>query len=337
MALSQRRWKRGLAAWLLAGFAASSAPALIVAAPVSRGRQAGLPEASTPDLVPFAAAPFPVRADSIVPEKDETFFGGADAGRRFHMSPRGGKYYEDATYADSRSLVVVPPRFDPRRPGALVVFFHGNLATVSRDVVRRQKVVAQVEASGLNTLLVAPQLAVDALDSSPGRFYEPGFLDAYLAEAARHLAERSHGRFDAAFVGTLPVILVAYSGGYLATAFCLHNPSASRERIRGVLLLDALFGEEPKFSQWIQATHERAVFVSAFSPASAGSNAALAADLTAAEVKVLHALPSALLPGDVVLLPAPGAVHNDFVTAAWTANPLQALLSRVRSLGPVGR
>ena len=324
MALKHRSWKRGTAAWLLAGLVACLAHGQTLASPVNP------PTHSGPDLVPFVAAPYPGGAESMVPGTDERFFGGEDADGRFHDSPRGGKYYENSTYADSRSLVVVPPRFAPRPPAALVVFFHGNLATLSRDVVRRQKVVAQVEASSLNALLVAPQLAVDALDSSPGRFYEPGFLDAYLDEAARHLAERSGGRFDAAYAARLPVILVAYSGGYLATAFCLYHPSASRARIRGVLLLDALFGEEAKIAGWIAEAHESAFFVSAYSPASAALNATLASDLARAGVKVAHELPPTLVPGEVVLKFAPAAVHNDFVTAAWTHDPLQALLSRIR-------
>ena len=319
-----RNWRRGALAWLLASCAAASAHAPTFAGPLTASANEDV------DLVPFAAAPYPVGADSMVPEKNERFFAGDDGERRFHLSPRGGRYFEDATYADRRSLVVVPPRFDPDRPAALVVFFHGNLATLTRDVVRRQKVVAQVEASRLNALLVAPQLAVDALDSSPGRFYEPGFLDLYLDEAATHLAERSGGRFGAAYVARLPVILVAYSGGYLATAFCLDDAKASRARIRGVLLLDALFGEEPRFAKWIAAARESAFFVSAFSPAAAGLNATLASDLAKDGVRVAHELPTMLVAGDVVLKSVPGAVHNDFVTAAWTRDPLLALLSRVR-------
>ena len=279
--------------------------------------------------MPFEQAPYPVPADSLVPGTDERFFSAEDEGGRFHLAPRGGKLYERGTYDDPRSLVVVPPSFDPARPAALVVFFHGNLARLERDVVDRQKVVAQIEASTLNALAVAPQLAVDALDSSPGRFYEPGFLDAYLGEAARHLAERSHGRFDAAFVRGLPVILVAYSGGYLAAAFCLAQPSAARDRIRGVILLDALFGEEQKFARWIATTHARNFFVSAYSPAAAGLDATLGADLAKNGIKVSTALPAVLMPGDIVLLSSPDAVHNDFVTAAWTRDPLRALLSRV--------
>ncbi len=325
MAATDRDERRDFLVGCLAAVAvADFPPTIAAAASVKKPRHPG------DALVAFRNAPFPVPADSLVPEKNQPFFDGADEGGRFHLAPRGGKLYEHPTYDDPRSLVLVPRRFGREKPAALVVFFHGNLATLSRDVMRRQKVVAQVEASGLNALLVAPQLAVDALDSSPGRFYEPGFLDAYLEEAAQHLAERSGGRFEAGYVQTLPVILVAYSGGYLATAFCLHNASVSRSRICGVVLFDALFGEEPKIAEWIEAAHASAFFVSAFSPASAGPNAALADDLATAKVHVVRALPRELVPGETVLLSVSGAVHDDFVTQAWTADPLRDLLARVR-------
>ena len=53
-----------------------------------------------------------------------------------------------------------------------------------RDVVGRQAVVDQLEASGLNAVLVAPQFAVDALDSSAGHFWLPGAFAAFMDEAA---------------------------------------------------------------------------------------------------------------------------------------------------------
>ena len=49
----------------------------------------------------------------------------------------------------------------------------------------------------------------------------------------------------------MPVILVAYSGGYLPAAFALAQGGAG-ERVRGVVLLDALYGEEDKFADWIE-------------------------------------------------------------------------------------
>ena len=67
----------------------------------------------------------------------------------------------------------------------IVVFFHGNGATLTRDVRNRQQVPRQIVESGLNAVLVAPQFAVDAADSSAGRFWEPGVFAQFM--------ERSRG------------------------------------------------------------------------------------------------------------------------------------------------
>ena len=75
---------------------------------------------------------------------------------------RGGTYWEDQTYSDQRVLLHIPKGFDPRRPALMVVFFHGNEATLERDVRNRQAVPRQITESGLNAVLVAPQFAVNA-------------------------------------------------------------------------------------------------------------------------------------------------------------------------------
>ena len=287
----------------------------------------GRPPHAASQLVDLGVSAYPLQGDPLVPGTSELFFQ-TDAGGRFHLAPRGGKLYEQQTYNDPRSLLVLPPHLGASKPQALVVFFHGNLATLERDVVGRQRVVAQFERSGLDAALVAPQLAVDALDSSPGNFYEHGFFDTYLAAAARALAAKSGGRFTAADIDALPLIFVAYSGGYLATAYSLPAQSGTNRRIAGVVLLDALFGEEEKFADWL-ATQKGAFFVSAYSASSASLNSRLADELARAGKTPLHQLPPTLRGGDVVLVPALTAVHNDFVTAAWTRDPLTAILKRV--------
>ena len=67
-----------------------------------------------------------------------------------------------------------------------------QLRDLERDVHRRQQVPRQVAESGLNAVLVAPQLAVDAADSSAGRFYDAGAFRRFVEEAAVRLA-RLHG------------------------------------------------------------------------------------------------------------------------------------------------
>src|SRR6202008_2254696 len=120
------------------------------------------------------------------------------------------------------------------------VYLHGNLARLERDVRGRQQGPRQVSESGLNAVLVAPQFAVDALDSSAGRFYEPGVLRRFVEEAAARLAKLHGGKRAKAAVEGLPVILVAYSGGYAPAAWSIHHGGIG-DRLRGIILFDALY------------------------------------------------------------------------------------------------
>src|SRR5258705_10572872 len=124
--------------------------------------QAPMPAAKT-QLVPFDTSPFPYSGP--VPDKNTTFLDVHNGERRGHTSLRGGVYWEDLTYSDKRVLLFIPRGFDIRRRALIVVYFHGNLATLTRDVRDRQQIPRQLEQSGLNAVLVAPQFAVNALDS----------------------------------------------------------------------------------------------------------------------------------------------------------------------------
>ncbi len=109
--------------------------------------------------------------------------------RRGHKTPFGRLYWEDETYSDQRVLLHIPKGFDLKKPSVMIVYFHGHGATLRRDVLRRQRVPAQITASGVNAVLVAPQLAVDAADSSAGKFWEPGAFGRFVGEAAQKLAK----------------------------------------------------------------------------------------------------------------------------------------------------
>src|SRR5207248_7605838 len=112
-------------------------------------------------------------------------------------------------------------------------YFHGNKATLQRDVVNRQQVPRQVADSGLNAVLVVPQFAVDALDSSAGRFWEPGIFSRFLSEAGERLARLCGDACAGRNFGDLPVMLIAYSGGYFPAAWVLEVGGAGN-RLHGV-------------------------------------------------------------------------------------------------------
>ncbi len=280
-------------------------------------------------LVPFETAPFPY--DGVSLDTGRPFFDVTSNGVRGHRSIRGGVYWEQETYRDNRSLLFAPVGFDPNEPAAIVVFFHGNEATLERDVANRQDVPGQLARSGLNAVLVAPQFAVDALDSSAGHFWEQGAFAAYVGEAGDHLADllgdrRLANRFD-----RLPVILVAYSGGYYPAAFA--TAVGGSRRICGIILLDALFGEEDYFAGWI-AQRGAGFFYSAYTIQSQYWNENLQRMLTGAGVGYSVSTETPLGDGQVIFRPVPRTVdHYAFVTEAWTHDPLQELLSQIASSG----
>jgi hypothetical protein len=301
-------------------------------APAPKRELAPLPASKTA-LVRFEVSPFPYRGE--VPEKNQPFLDMVDGERRGHHTARGGTYWEDQTYSDQRVLLHIPRGFDPRRPALMVVYFHGNEATLTRDVRERQQVPRQVTQSGLNAVLVAPQFAVNALDSSPGRFWEPGVFAQFIAEAGERLTalygdERARGAFHAA-----PVVIAAYSGGYSPAAFVLHAGRVDG-RLRGVVLFDALYGQFDKFADWL-AKRPPAFFVSTFGKAAREENTTLQHMLKERGVRFQNALPANLSRGSVTFVDVTDDVnHVDFMTEAWVDDPLKVVLRRVPGFARAG-
>jgi hypothetical protein len=278
----------------------------------------------------FNHSAFPYRG--MVPPDDENskprpFLDVNDNGRLAHNSPRGGVLYEDKTYSDRRVLIAASKDFDPSSPAALIVLFHGNQGILARDVVARQQAPRQVAQSNLNAVLLAPQLAVDANDSSAGNFWRPGGFAEFLDEADARLAEL-YPQVSRATFHNMPVVIVAYSGGYLPAAYSLEHGGAD-DRVRGVVLMDALFGEGDKFARWIERDSSRAFFVSAFSSSTREQNFALASTLRHDGVNTVNGVPDSLHSGVVAFVDATSASHDDFLTAAWTRDPLNDVLSRM--------
>ena len=288
-------------------------------------RRGPLQEART-TIAALAAAPFPY--DGINPATQAPFLDVVDGERRGHRTGSGRVLWADETFADNGVLLHLPQGFDARRPAVMVVYFHGHGASIGDDVARRQQLPAQVSASRANAVLVAPQLAVNAADSSPGKLWQPGGFARLLDEAARHLA-KLHG--DPRTVRTfteMPVVIVAYSGGYVAAAWSLHHGGADG-RIAGVVLLDAVYGELDKFTDWL-TLDRKSFLVSAYTSSTRRGNDHLMSKLTEQHLDHVATLAPRLQPGTLAFLQAAsGTTHRDFVTHAWTESPVADLLARL--------
>ena len=269
-------------------------------------------------LVPMANAPFPVDAGASA---DSAAKG---AGINFRRSIR----WEKGAYGDPRVLLHIPKGFDPNKPSVMVVFFHGHGATLSRDVLERQQVPQQISEAGANAVLVAPQLAYDARSSNPGKLWEPGAFARLVREAGEQLTRLYGDQRAARTFANMPIIIVAYSGGYLSAASSLER-GGLKNRVRGVVLLDALYGELDGFASWI--SHNRSgFFVSAYTRSTQRRNAELEQKLSERDVTFATALKPARLEGSITFLSGDqGVRHRDFVNHAWADKPIKDILGRL--------
>ncbi len=281
-------------------------------------------------LVDFQTAPFPYHG--VVPGTDHPFLDAGESGRRGHTNFRGRVLWESQTFADDHVLLSIPAGFDPKRPAVMVVFFHGHGATLARDVRDRQRLPAQIAAAHANAVLVAPQFAFDAADSSAGKFWEPDGFKRFLDEAAQKLA-RLYGdsRSQAAFA-RMPIVIVSYSGGFGPTLAVLARGGVDA-RIHGLVLLDSLYAGIDEFADWI-ADHRSTFFVSAYTPYTARHNDDLKRLLDTHSISYGSELRHGHLQGMVTFIPTGAISHRDFVTHAWADNPVEDILARMNDVNP---
>jgi hypothetical protein len=277
-------------------------------------------------LVSMKSSAFPYFGNN--PASEQPFLNIAEGDRRGHRSLSGRVYWQDQTYNDNRVLVHVPENFDVRKPGVIVVFFHGNGATLERDVRDRQLLPQQITDSGVNAVLLAPQLAVDAADSSAGKFWQPDGFKRFMAESAEQLAKLYGDQASAKAFAKMPIVIVGYSGGFLPTAFSLDVGGISN-RVRGVVLLDAVYGQLDKFASWI-ANNRSAFFVSSYTHYTAQHDQELMRMLRDKGIAIADGMDGPLRAGSVVFVETgEGITHRDYVTQAWTTNPVKDVLVKM--------
>jgi hypothetical protein len=176
-----------------------------------------------------------------------------------------------AGYRDDTVIVFVPAhyRYRDEEGVATLVHFHGHNTTADRALTAHE-LREQIVDSKQNAVLVVPQLAVMAADSSCGKLESPGGLGRLLAEAVFTTArEASTTLGDTDFphdtaLGT--VCISAHSGGYHAAACCLRSGGVD---VRETYLFDALYSEVETFRDWVvarkgQPLHARHKLVSYF-------------------------------------------------------------------------
>jgi hypothetical protein len=277
-------------------------------------------------LVSMKSSAFPYFGNN--PASDEPFLNIVKGDRRGHKSFSGRVFWQDETYNDNRVLVHIPENFDIRKPGVIVVFFHGNGATLERDVRDRQLLPRQITGSGVNAVLLAPQLAVDAADSSAGKFWQDGGFKRFMAESAEHLGRLYGDGAAARAFANMPIVIIGYSGGFLPTAYSL-DVGGIAGRVRGVVLLDAVYGQLDKFASWIE-NNRSGFFVSCYTHYTARHDHELMQMLRDKGIAISEDMDGPLKPGRVVFFETgEGITHRNYVTQAWTEDPVKDVLVKM--------
>ena len=282
--------------------------------------------AGSTKVMEFESAPFPY--DGKNPITGRPFFDVFFDGRFGKRGARGHVYWENESYTDSRVLLSIPKGFDIRKPAVMVVFFHGHGAKIDRDVRDRQQVAAQIQRSYANAVVVAPQFAVDAADSSPGAFWDPGFFDEFLSEASEQFSLMLGQPKTVRTFFKMPLILVSYSGGFVPTAWALRLGHI-KDRLRGIVMMDSLYGELEHFENWI-TKYRRGFFISGYLGSTRSRNLQLQKQLQDVGLPIQKSLDGDIRPGSIIFLPGHAEdSHRDYVTQSWTTDPLADILNRL--------
>lgn len=156
---------------------------------------------------------------------------------------------------DDTVIVFVPERFRYAADEGVstLVHFHGHNTSAERSIVAHA-LREQLVESRQNAVLIVPQLALFAADSSCGRLATPGGLarlvGGSLTSAARFgrttLGDSRFG--EEAVLGR--VCLSAHSGGFHAAACSLRDGGVE---VSETYLFDALYAEREAFRDWALA------------------------------------------------------------------------------------
>ena len=263
------------------------------------------------------------------PRSEEPFLNISKGDRKGQRSYGGRVYWQDETYNDNRVLMHVPENFDVQKAGR----DRGVLPRQRRDAgtrrarpatgaaadfgFRRQRRAAGAAARGRTPPIPAPA-------SSGSRTASSASSTSRRTTSPASMAIRSRRRRSPT---------CRSSSSATAAASC-RPPGASRSaaspnRVRGVFLLDAVYGELDKFASWI-VKNRTGFFVSAYTRSTRRHDQELMPMLRDKGIAIPRDMDGPLRPGSVVFLETPeGVTHRNYVTRAWTEHPVKDVLVKM--------
>lgn len=156
-------------------------------------------------------------------------------------------------HGDDTVIVFVPDkyRFQADEGVSALVHFHGHNSSAER-AISAHALREQLVDSRQNAILVVPQLALFAADSSCGKLASAGALARLLGGAVSTAARVGRTSLGDSRFPERPqlgrVCLSAHSGGYHAAACSLRDGGVD---VSETYLFDALYAESEVFREWV--------------------------------------------------------------------------------------
>lgn len=160
------------------------------------------------------------------------------------------RIYQNKTYAanehynDSSLLIFIPTKFNASKPYEIVFWFHGWNNTID-STIQSFNLIEQFANAHKNALLVFVESAKNAPDSYAGKFEYPNNFNLYVQDIITQLQHKKIA------ISNKPTsfIIAGHSGAYRALSYITLY---SKYAIKAIVLFDALYGEEEKFSMYLR-------------------------------------------------------------------------------------
>lgn len=317
------RWTRFV---LAAAAAAIATPAMAELSGDVKVLSAKSAERGLTFITALGNAPYPV-GPNAVDHRGLPFWHGVEpaSGQRFRQLDEERRYTEAAVYSDARVLFHATRGFDPAKPFRIVLFLHGHGSEIEATVARHLDIPGQLDRAGVNAVLVAPQLALDARESAPGKFVEPGRAAAFMDEAEAVLRTMVGG--DAAAWRRAPIVIAAYSGGY-RTAGQIISRGGIEARVEGLIMLDAFFADAGLYAGWLARHHQRAFLYALYTRSSLEETTLLKTNLMERNIPYATRDDGSPLAG--IRLIEVDTPHGEVAQKGPPAEPIGALLRRLQ-------
>ena len=221
---------------------------------------------------------------------------------------------------NDKVAVHVPATFDASAPFTICVFLHGLAGDVPFEN-HIERAMAQMAASPANAVLVAPRCG-DRCEA--GAFQDAAGFSSFIAELEETLPAP----------GGAPIVLAVFSGGWRPLGAILNGllarPSTLADRIRGLLLLDCVYGpiSSAAVIAWQKQCRAQTALLSIYGRDTMDNareaNRALIAAL-AETGPVRTTTPQSFPPGTVAVVEV-ATPHLDIVSEGPPINPIASFL-----------